>query len=398
MTNASILKARVEKLLKENLIPFWTNPLLYPKEEGFLSRIDGNGRPDPKGDQSAVYYTRLLWTYSALARSQGSAPCENLADRAYDYLQRYFFDDENGGIYWLLDYQGIPIDSDKRSYAQAFYLYALSEYYLLKGDEWIADDAAQMMTSIETKTRDLEGSGYLEVFTADWTFKEDGRLSPKEPIAAKSMNTHLHVLEAYAQYLALDDSQENRDRLRALLVLFQDRIISGDSGHLLNTFDRSWAVVSKPISFGHDIEASWLLHEAAIKLEDQALIGSFEKIAIDLVDKTIRKGQDKDGGLFNELNESGKLDSDKHWWPQVEAVVALVNAWQLTEDEDYLKTAIRVWDYFENSIVDSISGSCFFRVSQDGVPYREENKLGPWKGPYHTVRACLEISKRLDTF
>ena len=340
-------------------------------------------------------YCRLLWTYSALGRTSDKLLYDELADRAYDYLQRFFFDDEHGGIYWLLDAEGAPLDTKKRSYAQAFYLYALSEYYLFKKDEWVADDCRQQFDLIETKLLDPDHGGYLEVFSADWRFVEDGRLSPKEPIAAKSMNTHLHVLEAYSAFARIDGSEEVKAALQTTLEVFLQHIVDDKSGHLLNTFERNWSVIGRPISYGHDIEASWLLQEAAEILGDKNLLEKTSSLAIRLVDQTMEKGVDEDGGLFNERHEDGQIDTDKHWWPQLEAAVGLVNAWQISGEEDYLRKALWVWDFLDSSIIDQVSGACFFRVSKDGTPYLEENKIGPWKGPYHSVRACLEMGSRL---
>jgi len=183
--------------------------------------------------------------------------------------------------------------------------------------------------------------------------------------------------------------------LKSVLELFLERIIDKKSGHLLNTFDRDWSVIGRPISFGHDIEASWLLHEAAEIIGDQEIQKRINAMAIRMVDQTFEQGVDEDGGLFNEIDEEGILDDDKHWWPQLEAAVGLVNVWQLTEDEEYLRKALWVWDFIDTSIIDQVNGACFFRVSKDGVPYLEENKIGPWKGPYHSIRACLEIESRL---
>lgn len=394
-SNSDVLKARATSVLHEHFLPFWTDPKLYSKEDGFVGRMDGQNNIDPRGEQGVVYYSRLLWTYSALGRSNDKTLYEDLADRAYDYLQRFFFDDEHGGVYWLLDADGSPLDRHKRSYAQAFYLYALSEYYLYKGDEWVADDCRQQFNLIESNLGDPTHGGYLEVFSADWNFVEDGRLSPKEPIAAKSMNTHLHVLEAYSAFARIDQSVEVLSALKSVLELFLEHVVDKDSGHLLNTFDRDWSVISRPVSFGHDIEASWLLVEAAEILGDKFLTEKTRSLALRLVDQTLEKGVDEDGGLFNELEEDGNLDDDKHWWPQLEAAVGLVNAWQISGDGEYLRKALWIWDFIDTSIIDQVSGACFFRVSKDGVPYLEENKIGPWKGPYHSIRACLEIKSRL---
>lgn len=395
LSNDVILRSRVRSILDEQLVPFWTDPILFAREDGFVGRMDGQNRIDPKGDQGAVYYSRLLWTYSALARQEVvNRIYEDLADRAYDYLQRFFFDDEFGGVFWLLDWEGGAIDVQKRTYAQGFYLYALCEYSLLKKEEWIADDCKQQFDLIQSKTRDEVHDGYLEVFTRDWTFVEDGRLSDKEPVSAKSMNTHLHVIEAFSAYSRLENSDGAIAALRSVLLLFLDKVVDPSSGHLLQTMDQDWNIISKPISFGHDIEASWLLMEAAEKVGEKEIIDRTKKVALRLVKLTLEKGVDTDGGLFNERGEDGHLDDDKHWWPQVEAAVGLVNAWEMTGNEDYLRKALWVWDYFENSIIDQSKGSCFFRVTKEGVPYAKENKIGPWKGPYHSVRACLELIKR----
>jgi mannobiose 2-epimerase len=183
-------------------------------------------------------------------------------------------------------------------------------------------------------------------------------------------------------------------RLAGLIDLFLDRIIQS-TYHFGLFFNDSWELRSRKVSFGHDIEASWLLCEAADVLDNAPLRQRVRKVALEIVDMTLREGFDHDGALLNERDEEGRLDSDKHWWPQAEAMIGLVNAYEMTGYDSYLEKAWQVWQFTKNKIVDPINGEWFFRVNREGWPYEKEDKAGLWKCPYHNSRACLEIIRRM---
>ena len=397
------LAAAARREFTSHILPFWAAKAPDHIHGGFVGRIDGADRLVSNAPKGAVLNARLLWTFAVAAREGSGRPARetyrSLADRAYGYLYDCFRDSEHGGVYWTLTAEGRPLDAKKQVYAQSFVIYALTEYVRLVGAEtprgaealaW----ARSLFALIEAHAVDPEHGGYFEAFSRDWGPAPDVRLSEKDLDAPKSMNTHLHVVEAYAALYRLWPDARLGARIRALLEMFLDHIADGD--HLDGFFAPDWTPVSNTVSFGHDIEAAWLLDEAADVLGDEALTARVGAMTAALSRAVLEHGVDADGGLFNEATPAGVSDTDKHWWPQAEAVVGFLNAYARSGDEAYAEAALGAWAFIERSIVDPVGGEWFFRVSRAGEPYRDEDKVGPWKCPYHNARACFEAVHRVE--
>jgi mannobiose 2-epimerase len=318
------------------------------------------------------------------------------ARRAYEYLIHNFWDNDSGGVYWMVDYLGQPIDTKKRIYGQAFTVYALAEYYHATGDHEILVRALQLVEKIEAVSHDAVHGGYFETYERDWTLATDQRLSDVDMDEKKSMNTHLHLMEAYATLLRNHENETVRLRLRELIEIFLDHIIHPVTHHFILFFDELWHPRSEKISFGHDIEGSWLLYEAAEILGDQLILKRVQEIAVKMAQTTCEQGLDPDGGLLYECEPGGHFDTDKHWWPQAEAVVGFLNAYELSGQKHFLAAAEASWAFTDKYIVDHRNGEWFWLVSRAGVPDAKLDKAGPWKCPYHNSRACFEVMERLD--
>jgi len=228
----------------------------------------------------------------------------------------------------------------------------------------------------------------------DWSPLEDMRLSEKDANEPKSMNTHLHILEPYTNLYRYWKNPLLGESIRKLIRVFLDQIIDRRTAHFNLFFDMDWTVKSSIVSYGHDIEGSWLLSEAAEELGDEALINEVNEMALRMVNVTLDEASDDDGSIFYE-SEGMHLDTDKHWWPQAEAMVGYTNAWKLTGDQKYLDQAEKVWDFIDLYLVDHELGEWFWRVDLDGTPYISDEKAGFWKCPYHNSRALMEVMKRL---
>lgn len=380
-----------------NILPFW-DKVIDRERGGFFGRIRNDGKIIENAPKSAVLNTRILWTYSAVFRYLEDRKYLDLAERAYSYILHHFQDREEGGIFWMVDAYGNPIEKKKQIYAQAFCIYALSEYFFITKDPKALDLAVQIFSLIEAHGYDPGFSGYQEAFSREWDLLEDVRLSEKDKNERKSMNTHLHLLEAYTNLSKVWKSQKLKQQLERLVAIFIEKIIDPKTGHSHLFFDDRWNVRSDIVSYGHDIEASWLLYEAGEVLRNQELSAKIEKASLRLTEITLKEGVDKDGGLMNEGNIQGVVDSDKHWWPQAEAMVGLLNAFQTTEEVKFYEASYRCWEFVKTHIVDREFGEWFFRVDRQGNAYRiEEDKVGPWKGPYHNTRSCLELLRRLES-
>lgn len=388
--------ARVE--LVDHILPYWAGRAVDHEHGGFVGRIDGWDRLVPGAPKGSVLNARILWTFASASRVLDTDRWYPEADRAYDALRHCFRDPVHGGVYWSVAPDGTPLDTKKQVYAQAFTVYALAEYVRECDHPEALAWAQALYHLIEDRSRDAVHGGYAEAFARDWSPIEDVRLSEKDADAPKSMNTHLHILEAYTTLYRVWPDRSLADRLRDLVGIFLDRILDPASGHMTCFFDTDWTRTSGLVSFGHDIEATWLLDEATAVLGDEALTEAVREATLPVVRRTMAEGLDTDGGLLNERHADGRLDDDKHWWPQAEAVVGFLNAYQLTGDAAFTEAAVRTWGFIQRHVVDREGGEWHFRVSRAGVPYRdEENKVGPWKCPYHNARACMEIIERVGT-
>ena len=374
------LRQKVEAELLSDILPFWLKYSIDDEFGGFRGQISNDLTIDPHAAKGLILNSRILWTFSKAFSVYHDPLYLAAARRAYEYLTRYFWDAEFGGVYWMLDYLGKPHDTKKRIYGQAFTVYSLAEYFHASGDADALEKALRMVRSIESSSHDAEHGGYFETYERDWTLALDQRLSDVDMDEKKSMNTHLHLMEAYATLLRFHEDATVRLRLRELIEIFLDHVVDASTNHFIMFFDEEWRPRSNKISFGHTIEGSWLLCEAAEILGDAGLLARVREVAVKMAQTVFEQGLDSDGGLLYELNPT---DTDKHWWPQAEAVVGFLNAYELTGQPHFLKAAQRSWEFIDKYIVDHEHGEWFWRVSKSGVPSEEQYKVDPWKCPYH---------------
>ncbi len=390
------LRKRAEVELREDILPFWIRHSADPDNGGFWGQISNDLTIEPGADKGLILNSRILWTFSRAFRRFGDDRMLAMAERAHETVLNWFWDQEHGGANCLVDYQRRPIDTKKSVYGQAFTVYALAEFFDATGRRESLEQARQLLWLIESKASDQVCGGYYEVYERDWSLAEEQRLSPVDMDEKKSMNTHLHLLEAYANLLRVDREAKLEEKLRKLISVFLTRIVDPRTYHFRLFFDEQWQSRSERISFGHDIEGSWLLCEACEILGDQDLLAHVRNVAMEMALAVRGSGIDRDGGLLYEASPDGITDDDKHWWPQAEAVVGFLNAYELSGQEDFLSAALRSWAFIENFIIDRDYGEWFWKVSRAGVPSDNRFKVDPWKGPYHNARACMEIMERLD--
>ena len=392
-----IAKAKeFEAEVRENLLPYWMEYTLDKENGGFYGEVDNDNRVNWQANKGLIICARTLWTYSAAYRMFGEPKYLKMAEHAYKFLIEKFWDNELGGVFWKLDYQGNPIDYKKQTYAQAFALYGLSEYYLACCNEEALRRAKELFYDLERHSYDPEYGGYLEAFDREWSPLEDQRLLHDDLNSDKTMNTHLHVLEAYSNLYRIWKDPLVKDRLRSLLQVFLDQIIDPDEMRFQLFFNRKWERMSARISYGHDIEGSWLLLEAAQILGDETLLAQVRHISVEMARTVLETGFCEDGGLLYEQEPGETPDDDRVWWVQAEAVVGFCQAWQLTGETQYLEAWESVWNYISQYIVDKENGEWFRRVRSDQKPRLERLKIDEWKCPYHNSRMCFEMIKRLQ--
>ncbi len=378
-----------------NILNYWTKNSIDQKYGGFVGRINHFNEIVEKSPKGIILNSRILWTFSAASNHYQNNNYATKCNRAYNYLRDYFRDITYGGVYWEVNYLGKPLQNRKQTYAQAFTIYALSEYYKYSKNEEALSWAFELFEVLEQNTKDQKLGGYIEAFDQDWSPIEDMRLSYKDLNAPKTMNTHLHILEAYTTLFEVSNNDKVGNALKELINLFLENFVS-EKDHFKLFFSKNWKNLSHEVSFGHDIETAWLLIHAARILHDDSYIRKTESLSIKIADTFLKEALDKDFGVLNSINvQTNEIDFDKHWWPQAEAVVALLYVWRITAKEKYLIAAKRIWDFICNTIIDNSNGEWFFRVNRLGDPYINENKIGLWKCPYHNSRACIEIIKQL---
>ncbi|MCZ8517886.1 MULTISPECIES: AGE family epimerase/isomerase [Paenibacillus] len=387
---------QVEKEVKDNILGFWLKYTVDSKNGGFLGEIRSDLTLVEDAEKALVLNTRILWTFSSAYRIFGDAAYLEAAHRAYAYLTAHFTDREHGGLFWSVDAQGRPAQTKKQVYGQAFAIYAYSEYYRAAAVPEALEKAVELFHLLEKHSFDPVHQGYVEALSRSWEDTDDFSLSGKDLNEKKSMNTHLHVMEAYTNLYRVNPTEELGRQLKGLIEVTLKHIVDESSAHFLLFFDEAWNSKSDHVSYGHDIEGSWLLVEAAEVLGDPALLEQVKITALRMAEATYREGIDEDGGLWNEADGKGNLlDADKDWWPQAESVVGFFNAYQLTGEEKYLSAALASWTFIENHLIDREHGEWYWGVTRDREPITAQSKVSAWKCPYHNGRACFEIIERL---
>lgn len=398
--DASVFSAHFrQQVLEEltgNILPFWMTHVVDRRRGGFHGAVGNDLRVHDEVPRAAVLCARTLWTFAAAARQLDAARYLPTARWAFEYLAETFWDPHHGGVFWEVDSRGAPVRDHKHHYAQAFALYGLSEYYRATGEARSLEMAQSLFYLLEQHAHDPSRGGYIEAHSRAWGPLADMRLSEKDLNCRKSMNMLLHLLEAYSNLLRAWPDRRLLEQHRALLEIFERHVVDRETGHLRLFFDGDWRSLVDHVSFGHDIEASWLLWEAAELQGDSPLLEQVRPAAIGLAESVLRDGLAADGSVLGEASPRGLVDATKAWWAQAEGLVGFYNAYQLTGDRRFARAASRCWEYAQSHLVDRTHGDWFKRLNPDGTPDHTAYKAGPWECPYHHSRACLEMLNRLQ--
>jgi len=380
--------------VKNNILPFWQS-MTDEKNGGFYGETDFSGKPNKTAPKGCILNSRILWTFSAAYRIFEDSAYKTCAQHARDFLSKAFLDTTHGGLYWLADHTGKALNARKQFYNIAFGIYALSEHYLAAGDQSSLDLALSLFDATEQYGFDPSTGGYIEACNREWRNIDDYRLSEKDLNCPKSMNTNLHVLEAYTNLVRACADKRAHKALEALLHITVDKIVNRDF-HFELFFDMDWRSLTKNISYGHDIEGSWLLYEAALAVGDENLISKVKQTALAIAEVIYNTAIDrKNGGLISGCDAEGQIYAKKEWWPQAEAVVGFYNAYELSGEQKYFDAADSIWSYIQKYFVDHIHGEWHNELSLDNTPDTSMPKAGFWKCPYHNARACLEVARRM---
>ena len=386
---------QIRSELTDDILPFWTNRM-QDGRGGFWGRMDGSGRLIKDAPRGGILTARLLWTFSSACRVLGNPELKDVAEKAYLQIRDRFYDPEFGGTYWSIDAEGRPLETKKQFYAIAFTVYGLSEYYRACGDKEALELAIKLYRDIEAHSLDRVKGGYLEAAGRDWSPIADVRLSERDRNDAKTMNTHLHILEGYTGLYRVWPDSGLRKSLTALTELFLQRIVRPD-GHLGLFFNEDWESQSDAVSYGHDIETSWLLCETAEVLGDQGLLARVQECSRRMAAAAI-EGLEPCGGMVYESDPaSGERDASFQWWVQAETVVGCLYQLRLTGGQEWYSRAVRAWDFIRGNLI-CPGGEWYWSINPDGTPNTVDDRAGFWKCPYHNGRMCMEVLQFFSTF
>jgi len=382
----------IKNELLNHIIPFWDN-LEDKTHGGFYGFMDNSLKLDKNAEKGVILHSRILWFYSNCYLTLKDEKYLEKAKGCYEFMAKYCVDKENGGVYWMMNADGTVKDDMKHTYCQAFFVYALSSYYDASKDESALKLAMDIFNTIEEKCTD--DVAYLEAMSRTWELVENDALSENGLMADKTMNTTLHLLEAYTELYRVSKNEQVLARLKFQTQLFLDKIFYAEDDRLLVFFDKNLDVIGDIHSYGHDIEATWLLDRACDVMGDKELSKKVSAMNERIV-ANIAKLAYRNGSLLNERDKT-EINTWRIWWVQAEAVVGFMNGFERYKKTEYKEMSENIWNYIKNNIVDKREGGEWYsQLDENGVPADFKAVVDPWKCPYHNGRMCLEIINRLS--
>ncbi|GAB3993075.1 cellobiose 2-epimerase [Spirosoma daeguense] len=384
----------------KDILAYWHRYAPDNEHGGFYGRVDYQNQPDPKADKGIVLNARILWTFSAALRHTHHEEYRPVADRAFQYIQQHFIDPQYGGVYWSVDAGGQPKYPLKHLYGQAFALYGLSEYAFATRSAPALELAKKQFQLMVKHAYDPKKGGYVEALSRDWSPATDYIISKYDNHESKTMNTHLHILEAFTSLYRVWPHKSVADQIRGMLRMFLDHIVDPKTYRMNMFLDNDWNVRRTAISYGHDIEASWLLPEAADALAaknptDKALQKTVRDLSVKMAKAAITGIDPTDNGMNYELEPNGHLNQERSWWVMAEAMVGFMNAYQITHEKPYLERSSQSWEFIKKYLLDLKNGEWYSGVTADHKILGKD-KISMWKCPYHNSRACLEMLERIE--
>ena len=389
----------------KDILAYWQRYAPDAEHGGFYGRVNYQNQPDAKADKGIVLNARILWSFSAALRQTHHEEYRPIADRAFQYIRQYFVDPQYGGVYWSVDAAGQPKYPLKHLYGQAFALYGLSEYVHATHSAPALALAKEQFGNMVKHAYDRDGGpaqkgGFVEALAQDWSPATDYIISKYDNQEIKTMNTHLHLLEAFTSLYRVWPDKSVAEQMRGMLRMFLEHIVDPKTYRMNMFMDMDWNIRRTAISYGHDIEASWLLPEAADVLAaknpgDKALQKTVRDLGGDMARAASTGFDPTDGGMNYELDPDGHLNKERSWWVLAEAMVGFMNAYQVTHEQAFLNKSVSSWEFIKKYLLDLKNGEWFLGVTGDHTVLGNE-KISMWKCPYHNSRSCLETLERLE--
>ena len=386
------MKEEITKHLTDDIIPFWKN-LRDDEFGGYYGYLDYDLKLDKKAEKGCILNSRITWFFSNAYTLLKDKSLLEEADHGYEFLKEHCIDKEYGGIYWSMKYDGTPLDTTKHTYNQAFCIYALSSYYEASGKQEALDLARELYELIETRC--MDDKGYLEAFTRGFKPESNEKLSENGVLAEKTMNTLLHVLEAYTELYRVSHDEKVGNRLRWIMDTFADKVYNPKLKRQEVFFDKDYNSIIDLHSYGHDIETAWLMDRSLEVLGDTAYTEKLTPITKALTENIYNVAFDG-RSLSNECDK-GVVDTNRVWWVQAETIVGFLNGYEKDPSKtQYKEAAEAAWQFIKDHVIDKRQGSeWYWLVRQDGSPVEGKPIVEPWKCPYHNGRMCMEVIRRL---
>lgn len=387
------MKEEMRKHLAEGIVPFWQG--LEDKENGgFYGYMGPDLTVDKKAEKGCILNSRILWFFSNAAMSLENKELLKDAEHAYRFMTEHCMDKEYGGVFWSVSYDGKPEDTTKHIYNQAFAVYALSSYFDASGDTSALQAAFELFNIIEEKGFD-EG-GYKEALDRTFAPAENDKLSENGVMADRTMNTLLHVFEAYTELYRVSKDDRVKTKLLWILETFRNKIYNPALHRQEVFFDNDMNSIIDLHSYGHDIETAWLLDRGLQVIGDEGYAKEWNDIVADLVAQVYKVAYYNNS--FSNECERGVVDKKRVWWVQAEAVVGFLNEYgKHPSHTEYLEAAENIWGFIKDYVIDKRNGSeWFMHVDDKGNPETDKPIVEPWKCPYHNGRMCMEVMRRMN--
>ena len=383
--------------LNNNLLPWWMKHLPDACNGGFYGVVRADNSPDTEADRFIVLFARLVWTFSAAYRVTRIKSYAETANRAYDYFTTRFYDQKHGGFFTSVRYDGTPSLKHKLVYGNAFAVYALAEYARAFKSDAAIQRAIETTDLLDKFMYDEVYQGYYETASPDWMHTPSVRGMNRHENELKTMNTHLHMIEAYTNLLRVSESNALRSRVRRLLYIFLNRILNRDTHHFHYFQQRDWIPTTPEQSFGHDIEGSWLLYETAQVLGENEALADTRGVSINMARAVYEDGLHPSGALYSEYDPEKKIFAPHFsWWEQAESVVGFLNAWELSGDEKFFDLSLHTLNYIDSNFIDRERGGWQSHLSHAHKPKTDLHKATGFLCPYHNARMSLEIIERCE--
>ena len=387
-----MMAEEIKTHLTRRIIPFWKS-LRDDVYGGYYGFMDHDLKLDKKAVKGCILNSRITWFFSSAYTLLKDESLLKEAEHGFTFMKEHCMDRENGGVFWSVQYDGSPEDTTKHTYNQAFAIYALSSYYEASGDQEALAMAQELFHIIENGCTDEDG--YREAFDREFHEIENDKLSENGVIADKTMNTLLHVFEAYTELYRVAPAPEVKERLMWILDTFADKVYNPALHRQEVFFDARMNSIIDLHSYGHDIETAWLIDRGVEVLGEEKYTEKMTPITKDLTEQIYKTAFDG-RSIANEC-EKGVVNTHRIWWVQAEAIVGFLNGYKMDPDRPaYLEAACRIWDFTKEYLIDEREGSeWFWEVDEKGVPYPGRPIVEPWKCPYHNGRMCIEVIKRV---